>query len=343
MRRTKAVVCAALALCLIILPFLSIAVLAVATPARHSETYICALDEKYKYLNSVEGEKIIVVGGSSVAFGLDSEALSEYTGMPVVNFGLFATLGTRLMLDLSDSAVGEGDIVIISPEMSPQTLSMYFNVEASLMALSDDFSMLGDVNPSDWLRLYSGMWDLVVKKLRDSAQGAEVVEDALYQSKYFNRYGDYDLPRSENIMKLHYDPNAAIDLSVDMLPDDFDEFVDYLNAYIKSCEDKGATVYFDFCPMNEAAIVSTDEEREEFVDYLKERINCEFLSDIEQSIFGAGYLFDTNFHLNESGVQVRTLRLGYALRMAKGNYAIIYGEDGKPLAEAREPALKEIT
>ena len=47
------------------------------TPKVYSESFVGALDEKYELLTTTEGEKIVVVGGSSVAFGLDSEYLSE--------------------------------------------------------------------------------------------------------------------------------------------------------------------------------------------------------------------------------------------------------------------------
>ena len=42
--------------------------------------------------------------------------------MPVVNFGLYANLGTKLMLDLSRSGIGAGDVIVVAPEMNEQTL-----------------------------------------------------------------------------------------------------------------------------------------------------------------------------------------------------------------------------
>ena len=69
-------------------------------PSQYSNTFVGELDEKYNRLMEIDEPKIIVVGGSSVAFGLESEIIEEYTGMPVVNFGLYAALGTKVMLDL---------------------------------------------------------------------------------------------------------------------------------------------------------------------------------------------------------------------------------------------------
>jgi hypothetical protein len=118
-----------LSLILLVSPFIFVVIYAVSLPPQYSPTFYGALDEKYLRLTSTQGEKIVVVGGSSVAFGLDSKLLESYTGMPVVNFGLYADLGTKMMLDLSLAGISEGDVVILSPEIDAQTLSLFFNAE----------------------------------------------------------------------------------------------------------------------------------------------------------------------------------------------------------------------
>ena len=105
-------------------------------PPQYSNTFVGELDEKYNRLMEIDEPKIIVLGGSSVAFGLESEIIEEYTGMPVVNFGLYAALGTKVMLDLSKGGINEGDIVVLAPELDPQTMSMYFSSETTLQCLN---------------------------------------------------------------------------------------------------------------------------------------------------------------------------------------------------------------
>ena len=192
MKKTKLIISVVAALLSILLPFVGIVSIAVLLPPQFSETFVGALNEKYDYLHSVEGEKIVVVGGSSVAFGLDSERLSRYTGMPVVNFGLYAALGTKLMLDLSDSAIGEGDIVILAPELDPETFSLYFNSDTTLKALDDDFSMFFDVDIDNWPGMLSSMWEFSYQKWQrytGMVQGSSA-DSGIYLSKYINKYGD---------------------------------------------------------------------------------------------------------------------------------------------------------
>ncbi len=337
MKKTKLVICIIAALLAILLPFVSVVSVAVLLPPQFSESFVGALNEKYDYLHSIEGEKIVVVGGSSVAFGLDSERLSEYTGMPVVNFGLYAALGTKLMLDLSDSAIDEGDIVVLAPELDPQTMSLYFNSDTTLKALDDDFSMFFDVDINNWFNMLGAMWKFFGEKWQrytGEVKGSNTPQE-IYLSKYINKYGDYySEDRVKNIMPRYFDPNTIIDLSCDNFSEGLDAFIEYLNGYIRTCRGRGARVYFSYCPVNELAIKQNDlSVRDDFLAYLEENIDCEFISSIDDYIMEAGYFYDTNFHLNNDGATVRTIRLAKDIIAAEG--MSIEVEDTEPC----EPVL----
>ena len=305
-----------LALLVVVSPFLAVLSAVLLLPPRYSDTFVGALDEKYERLSSIEGEKIVVVGGSSVAFGVDSELLSRYTGMPVVNFGLYAALGTRLMLDLSLPYVGEGDIVIISPELDPQTLSLYFNPDTTLKALDDDWSMLSHVDGENIPSLLGALWRFVQDKISRMGK-TDTTGDSTYLAKYFDELGDYDYPREYNVMAIYYDPNTPINLVPEALGEDFLAFADYLNTYIAAAERRGASVYVSLPPMNELALTEGSLEEgaaEEYLARLSSYINCDVIDDLSAAVMGAGYFFDTNYHLNEVGRTARTVKLAENIR-----------------------------
>ena len=104
-------------------------------PNQYTQTYVGALEGMFDRLNSIDEPKVIVVGGSNVAFGLRSDLMEQELGMPCVNFGLYGTIGTKAMLDLSKSNINKGDIVILATETTRQAMSMYFNPDAMLRAL----------------------------------------------------------------------------------------------------------------------------------------------------------------------------------------------------------------
>lgn len=122
-------------LILLSFPFVSIFIVTEKAPNQYNNTYLAEFNDKYNLLNNTKEKKIIFVGGSSLPFGLRSDLIEEQIpNYKVVNFGLYATLGTKFMMDMSKSNIDEGDIVILSPELNAQTYSLYFNPTAVLQA-----------------------------------------------------------------------------------------------------------------------------------------------------------------------------------------------------------------
>ena len=189
MKITKIILSVLLALLVIASPLALLIGCAVIIPSQHSESFVGALDEKFDRLNSLEGEKIVVVGCSSVAFGLDSALMEEYVEKPVVNFGLYAAIGTKAMLDLSRSAIGAGDIIILAPELDPQTLSLYFSSEQTLNAMDGRYDMAYYIETDNKLAMLGGLWRHTEEKIRYLINGTPKAE-GVYNSRSFNEYGD---------------------------------------------------------------------------------------------------------------------------------------------------------
>ena len=316
MKKAKHIILAAVSLIVILLPMLILPLAAVIIPSQYSNTFLGALPQKVERLESIEEPKVVVIGGSSVAFGIDSARMEEHLGMPVVNFGLYAAIGTRAMIELSKKSIGEGDVIILAPELDPQTLSLYFSSENMLNAIDSDYSIAASLDVDSKLSLIGGLWKHVQAKYAYS-RGTAPDPEGVYNSKNFNEYGDVVWSRPENVMQFHYDPNTLIDLSPEIIDPDF---IDFVNEYIDYCERRGATVYFSYAPMNRLAVEkgSTDGSAYEFSDYLEENINCEFISLIDYYVIDERYFYDTNYHLNDVGVLLRTKLLLEDLSIALG-------------------------
>ena len=304
MKKTKTVILSVALTFVILLPFVLVPLLGALLPPVYTNSFVNALGEKTERLYSIKEPKIVIIGGSSAAFGIDSEIIERYTGMPVVNYGLYAALGTKLMLDMSKDAIGEDDIIIVAPEMDAQTLSLYFSSATTLRALDGSPSLFKHVDTEHVFTMLGASWSFTAEKIR-YLNGEIPNPDGVYNSKNFNERGDLVWEREENIMNLYYDPNTPINLDKTIVSEDF---VDYLNDYIALAERKGATVCFSYPPMNEMALTDTSDAKA-FEDYLKSRINAGFISNLSDYIYEAGYFYDTNFHLNEAGVRRHTVNL----------------------------------
>ena len=312
--KIKTILAVILTVTLALSPFIFAFGAVVLLPSQFENDFVGAIDKKFERLTSLSEDKIVVVGGSSVAFGLDSALLEEAVGMPVVNFGLYAALGTKLMLDLSLAGIEEGDVVVIAPELDAQTLSMYFSAEHTLAAFDGNYSLIRYVRGNDRLSLLGGLWAHGVKKIDRFINGAP---DPLgvYNSKNINEYGDLVYERSENVMARYYDPNTPIELSESIVSADF---LDYLNEYTEICKKRGAKVFFSYSPMNEMAITESSAPSA-LESFFAENLEAELISFIDDYIMEAGYFYDTNYHPGDAGVIKRTRQLAVDINFALGN------------------------
>ncbi|MBQ9116895.1 MAG: DUF4234 domain-containing protein [Clostridia bacterium] len=310
-------------------------------PSVYEDTFVGELGEKYDRLNEIDDPKIVVIGGSSVAFGLDSEMVKEHLGMEVVNFGLYANLGTKLMIDLSKTNINEGDIIVIAPEMNSQTLSLYFNAETAIQALDGNWGMLKNVDTDDYESLIGAMWQFAGEKLEYIVTGKRPENVGAYQKVWFNEYGDNTFDRPYNTM-MSTAKNIKLDFRVnkqDSINSDYEKFIDYVNDYVAYCSRKGATVYFSFAPMNAAAMTeyNNSENIYNFYKNLCASLDCRVISDVNQYIMDEGYFFDSEFHLNNAGVTVRTAQLIDDIKREKGEVSLTLSKSEIPEPPGYKP------
>ena len=296
------------------LPIIAVGSVVFLTPSRFDETFLGEFENKVDRLYETEGEKIVFIGGSSLAFGLDAKLLSETLGKPVINFGLYATLGTKVMMDYAKGAIGEGDIIVIAPEMNAQTWSLYFNAEAMWQALDGNFHDLRHLSKDDYSAMLGGFWKFAASKAKYFTQEMDVSGLGIYQAASFDDYGFICNNRSKdyNTMPGGVLSSMTIDFSTNIISK---EFIDYVNEFTAYAEEKGAKVYLGSCPMNELALSPdlTLEDIEAYVSYLGEVFDCEVLGDPNNAIYTSGYFFDSNFHLNSAGAVLHTAQFASAL------------------------------
>ncbi|MBQ5633694.1 MAG: hypothetical protein IIV11_02285, partial [Clostridia bacterium] len=191
------------------------------------KTYLGGFDEKYDRLYSAEGKKIVFIGGSSLPFGLRSDLIEaelggEYT---IVNYGLYATLGTKLMMDTARKSIGEGDIIILCPELNSQTYSLYFNPEATLQAMNGFSSMQSSLDGEDKLSLAYNYYKYAFDKIGYTLGGDAPDPYGIYRADSLDEYGEIAIERENNIMNNGFDPNMTVHTDESLLNGEFVSFV----------------------------------------------------------------------------------------------------------------------
>ena len=321
---------AVLAVCLaLILGMLIVIVSVLLLPEQFDTVYLGELADKYARLRSLDDEnKIIIIGGSSVPFGIDSAMIEEYLGLPAVNFGLYGPLGTAVMMDLTRGHIREGDIVVLAPESDPQTMAMTFNGEAMWECCDSDFTMLFRIRPHYWGEMLGSFWTYAEKKLQFYF-GGKPEPDGVYDHDSFNEYGDIVYPRPQSIMEDGYDPDILIDLTPDIVEQDY---IDYVNAYIAYCERQGAVVYFSWPPMNELAVQQDTDGLLAYATFIRESFRCRLISNITDYIMPSDRFYDTNYHVTDLGAAEHTAQLIQDLQNVIGDGSLVEIEIPDPSA-----------
>ena len=276
-------------------------------PVQFGDTFMGELKSKYERLKETSGKRIVLVGGSGVAFDCDSALMDDFfPSYEIVNFGMYAGLGTKAVMDLSENYIDEGDIVILSPEQSEQTFSDYFNGEYMWQAADGAFGMLRDLKSENFEAMLGNFPRFALEKLNYVMKGQKPQTDSIYQKKSFNTYGDIELDTCrENILPNGYDVNQKVRFTEDVVQP---EFMDYMNDWAKRLEKKGAVVWYRYCPVNKLSVEDMDDLAAYDV-FLRQKLDFPVIGNPENSLMEAEWFFDTNFHLNQPGKEVNTVQL----------------------------------
>lgn len=270
-------------------------------PPQYHDTFPGEMKYKQERLMSTPGKRIVLIGGSSVPFSMKSDVIAaHFPEYEVVDFGLYADMGTVVMLDWARANVHEGDIYLIMPEQHEQTLSTYFSGENVWQALDGAFGNLPLLSSKRFEKLVAAFPAFAGRKLFYYVNGTPS-GDTIYTRSSFNEYGDIACEgREYNIMEQGYNPNDPISFSTSVIAEDF---IQEMNAFAQDVTGQGATVYYHFPAMNQLAVLNgtTRADIDTYYDYLKKKLDFPVSGNPHNSILDSGWFYDTNFHLNESG------------------------------------------
>lgn len=334
-KRTKLLTAAIL---LLILP-LSLLTAAVALPDFYGETYYAELPELYHRLYEAEGKKLILIGGSGVAFGVDTKllenTLSEYGyNFTVCPFGLYAAVGTSVMLELAEDAISPGDVVVLTIEPTSETMSDYFGATAFWKCCESTPQMLTHLS-KDKQNAMAGNYISYLQERFDLLRTGNLLRpEGVYAKSAFDETGNLISDRAGNTMALGFDTAAPIDLAaISVQP----EFARQVNDFCAHAAEMGATVYFSFAPMNRSALVDAEAAADYFA-LCNSTFDCPVISDPNRYILDSGWFYDSNFHLNSAGAELRTYLLTEDILAALGCYAPVDHETPEMPGSIAQPA-----
>lgn len=266
--------------------------------------YLAAINIKHKRIEDIKNNKILFVGGSNLAFGIDSKKIEDALGQPIVNLGMHGGLGLNFMLNEAAAVIKNGDTVILSIEY-------YLSTEGDFKLqkeVTKYFPKANDYITTDYLRELSYTIQEKAESIRANisflknkiinntlATATAENNDALYHLKNFNVYGDMighlnmksvDIEIGSKPFKISYEYYKGIQL---------------INYFIQIAKEKNVTVYFIFPPYPSYQFNMAYSTIKKYEADLKRDLNAPILTKPEDSIYDKIMFFDTIYHLNKTG------------------------------------------
>ncbi len=282
--------------------------------------YMGAVVQKHERLASLPSPKVIIIGGSNAAFGMDSERLEKALCKPVVNMSIHASLGFQFMVEEVKNEIGPGDMVIVALEHSGYSQPAKDN---------DMLVLTADRYPEAlaWMPTYlrpkvmagvavmrmQGAWKLV----SGAWKGKE--GDPVYRSSGFNTYGDVishlDRPARPPERQQHVEHHPPL-FGSNFLP-----LADTLASRVSKA---GGQLVFVWPSI---ARTSFKAEYHEAMRTGLQLHGYTMLGNTEDYVFPDTAFYDTHYHLRAWGRQERTTRLIRDLCQAEALKCCDVGEE----------------
>ena len=271
--------------------------------------YIAAVADKHQILENTPGPRIIFIGGSNIAFGLDSRQVKEKLGYNVVNMGLHANLGIKYMVNEIKPQIKAGDIIVIIPE-APMVLqgnkilleiSLYYSGAAGYLGLPEFFIMAQEF-PQTFQRRLKGYLKFML--LEAGKEPKKWLPTDVYHRLSFNKFGD--VTAHLRFAGKPFKRKRIFVYNKKWQENQGAKTVAFLNRFHQYVTAKKASLYFGFCPRPESLYKPHKQRGETLYNWLKKDLSMPLLGKPTDFVFPDQWFYDSINHLNKKGRRIRT-------------------------------------
>lgn len=267
------------------------------------DSYQSLIQDKFRILMETNDPKIIIVSGSSSAFGLNQEMLEEASGYKVANLGLHAGFGHLFYSELAKANINSGDIVLLGYEYGWQDPTGFNILGTDLImgGIDDNIEMYKYMPVKKWPAFLGYL--LTFADYKNSinnpitGQYSRSAFDPKTAQMTFVR--DYTMEWSEEVYETIDISNASIS----------EESIAYLTEFKEYVENKGASIYFIAPPLIIDSVVCDYSEFYKLKELEEAEIGIEYISDPIQYLYPSEWMSDAVYHCNSVGEKIRTQML----------------------------------
>lgn len=283
------------------IPAALIAIVAAAVPPtpRASQSLLFSWIDKQELLQETPPRRLILVGGSNLSFGIDSQMLADSTGLHPINTAIQATLGLQYMMDTILPTIQPGDVVVISAEYSQFYADYLYGGEELLrMVLDVDRSTLPLLSLRQWLNIVEYLPEYAISKIRPTEYFVkENPEIGIYERQSFNQYGDAVVHWAHKHSDFPPFPPISGKLN--------DEAFETILQFQQEITARGGECYLTYPGLQERTFLNMEDQIKQ-VDQVLREYGFQILGTPERYRMDELLMYNTPYHLNREGVVYRT-------------------------------------
>jgi hypothetical protein len=287
---------------------ISLVLLYVALP-KNPNSYLQGFMMKNRIYENASSPKIVLLGFSNLGFGVDSEKLANAFGSNVVNMGFHGGVGISLLLNsIEPSRLSAGDIVIVALEYGAFREGVYQGGITVAELLFEDPRVVRYLGPEHLPLVCESFGRLCWLRLSKAIRHAPFNAEGVYNAKAFNIHGDV-----VSHLELEED-TASVPVPVISAPERFrvdvkSAAMQKLQQFVSRVKGRGARVYIVPPCYREQEYDANKDAIAKHYNTLRAQFPGITLSDPGKFVFSSDLCFDTEYHLNKKGREIRTARL----------------------------------
>ncbi len=267
--------------------------------------FMASIIDKHKRLNEVQGERMLLVGGSNWAFGINSERLQEKFNYQVVNMSIHAGLGLEFILNEAASQVKKGDVVLLCLEYD-----LYNPANKSDIDLIEHTQLFFPESKSYYQFNFAELSSQRYTYFRKTVDKQVITPGTIYNRKNFNEFGDLVIPLDEKKKSKLIGSGKQWKTIRNIAS------VETFRKLADKCKEVGAELHLLFPCYPKTEFDKHKPGIRELKKKIKEELGfIHLVNEPGSFVYADKYFFDTIYHLTREGKELRTNTL---IRLLEG-------------------------
>lgn len=278
---------------------------------REKYEFVASIIDKHKLLQETKSPRIILVGGSNITFGINSDSIEAKTHTKTINAAILAPLGLNFILCDLEKEVHQGDIIYLSPEYDiplygdsySQYLakSFYNPCKNCIQTEKSFFEKIPNFLLFNTRIFYEAFWSIFPSK-NDISKATIEDTNNVYFRHAFSSKGD---------LISHWN-NTGRPLEVNKIQMNFEQIAvraKVINNFVQNVEANGAKVYLIHPTVASSIYEKNKAEIQKFDSIQNRQLKAKYITKINDFVYPDSLYFDSFYHLTKNGLNIRTQKL----------------------------------